>query len=165
MCYVISIWHDSTHVSCKWHDTTQKDTNKFSKKNYFASKIVQKIFQNNFKKFQKIFFFFFLKNKKYISILFHFVSFCVVLCCAIWCCVCCVVWCCVVSCQLDSLITIPFRVQSSIWKNKNLIFFLFRLDIIPLPKQNKKFSNQQLIQRYSPLVTKDSPRVVLWSSW
>ena len=35
---------------------------------------------------------------------------------------------------------------SHLKKTKRLIFSLFRMDIIALPKQNKKFSNQQLIR-------------------
>ena len=67
-------------MSCKGHDTTQKDTKKISKKNnFFSSKIVQNFFPNNFKKFQRKIFFFQnlfsekLKNK-------YIIQFCVFLC-------------------------------------------------------------------------------------
>ena len=115
MCCVISIWHDSTHVSCKGHDTTQhkKTQKKFQKKYFFSSKIVQKFLPNNFKKFQKKYFFFknffkifskffFQKIKNiYYSILCLFVLCCVVSCHMV---LCRVVWCCVVSYRLDSLV-------------------------------------------------------------
>ena len=134
MCCVISIWHDSTHVSCKGHDTTQhKKTQKiFQKKFFFCSKIVQKIFPNNFKKFQKknIFFqkifskFFFQKIKKiYYSILCLFVLCCVVSCHMV---LCRVVWCCVVSYWLDSLIVMLYF-ETIIYKTLTSVNRIFTL--------------------------------------
>ena len=107
MCCVISIWHDSTHVSCKGHDTTQhKKTQKnFQKKKiFFLQKLFKIFFQiilRNSKKnffFQKIFQIFFSKNKKI-----YIIPFCVFLCCVVSCRV---IWCCVVSygvvsCHID----------------------------------------------------------------
>ena len=77
---VVSYRYDTTQHMCLVKDTTQhKKTQNF----FFSSKIVQKIFPHNFMKFKRKNFF----SKNYKNILFHFVSFCVVLCHVIWCCV------------------------------------------------------------------------------
>ena len=88
MCFVISIWHDTAHVSKKWHNKTWH-------KNFFSNNIFSKCFQKFFseklkKKSPKKFL-----QKKYMY------AFCIFLCCVMLC-LFCVVLC--LLCHVDCIV-------------------------------------------------------------